>query len=267
MSTHRTGEPLTEEFWREFLTRGDSRERQARRLFKHLPTEPRCKMCAAPFAGMGGRVMRLIGRRQSTGNPTWCDSCFRFMTTHHGGAEIEASMLFADIRGSTALAERMSPAEFHALLNRFYSTATKVVFDHDGYVDKFAGDELVAMFFPLLSGERHAGRAVDAARALLEATGHADPAGPWVPVGAGVHSGRAWFGAVGEGSRTELTAVGDTMNVTARLAAMAAAGEVLVTVDAAKAAGLDPGTERRSVELRGKQAATEVISLRVSGPS
>jgi adenylate cyclase len=183
----------------------------------------------------------------------------------HGGAEVDASLVFADIRGSTALAESMSPGAFHDLLDRFYTTATEVVFDHDGAIDKFVGDELVAFFFPLLSGERHAERAVAAAQALLRATGHADPAGPWLPVGAGVNSGRVWFGAVGEGKHTELTALGDRVNVTARLAAVAQAGEILVTSDAASAAGLDPTLERRSLELRGKTEATEVVSLRV-GP-
>jgi adenylate cyclase len=253
----------TEEFWRDLLTRGDSRERQARRLFKHLPHEPRCRMCAAPFEGAAAPFMRLIGKRQSPGNPTWCNSCLNFVSRHHGGAEVEATMLFADIRGSTSLAESVSSAEFNAILNRFYTAATKAVFDHDGYVDKFVGDELVALFFPLLSGERHAARAVEAAKALLFATGHADAAGPWVPVGAGVHTGLAWFGAVGEGSRTELTAVGDAVNIAARLASVATAGEVLVTADAASAAGLDPSLERSTLELKGKQLQTEVVALRV----
>lgn len=221
-------------------------------------------MCAAPFAGAGAPVMRLIGKRPSEAYPTWCNSCFKFMTKHHGGAEVEGTMLFADIRGSTALAERMPVGEYHALLDRFYTTAASVVFDHDGYVDKFVGDELVALFFPLLSGERHTARAVDAAQALLRAAGHEDPAGPWVPLGAGVHTGRAWFGAVGEGRHIELTAVGDTVNVAARLASAAGPGEILVSAAAAAAAGLDPSLERRSLDLKGKELETEVITLRIT---
>ncbi|HEX2755251.1 MAG TPA: adenylate/guanylate cyclase domain-containing protein [Candidatus Limnocylindrales bacterium] len=190
-----------------------------------------------------------------------CASCFDFIIRHHGGAEIECSLLFADIRGSTAMAERMSPAQFRERLDRFYATATAVVFDHDGGVDKFIGDELMALFYPLLSGDGHVARAIEAARALLLATGHAEPLGPWLPVGAGVHTGPAWVGAVGDGSHTELTAVGDTVNVTARLAAAAGAGEILVTVAAAQAAGLDPRLERRWLQLKGKRAPTEVVSL------
>jgi adenylate cyclase len=220
-------------------------------------------MCAAPFAGLAAPAMRLIGKRQSDANPTMCNSCFTFVAKHHGGAEIECTMLFADIRGSTALAETMTPAEFHAVLDRFYTTASKVVFDHDGTVDKFVGDELVAMFLPLLSGDRHATKGIEAAQALLAATGHAEAGGPWVPVGAGVHTAVVWFGAVGRGDRVDLTAVGDAVNTTARLASMATAGEILVTTETATAANLDPALERRRLELKGKQALTEVVTLRV----
>ena len=257
-------DPNDEAFWRDFLTRGASFERRARQVFKRIPAEPRCRICAAPFAGVGAGFMRLIGKRPSESNPTMCRSCFAFVSRHHGGAEIEVTMLFADIRGSTSLAEGMSSADYHRVLNRFYTTASGVVFDYDGAVDKFVGDELVAMFFPLLTGERHAERGVAAARALLRATGHADPNGPWVPIGAGVHTGMAWFGAVGEGAHVELTAIGDAVNVAARLASAAAAGEVLVTADAAAAAGLDPSLEHRPLELKGKQDATEVVSLGVA---
>ena len=148
-------------------------------------------------------------------------------------------------------------------MNRFYTTATNVVFDHDGAVDKFVGDELVALFFPLLSGDRHTEHGVAAARALLRAVGHGQSDGPWIPLGAGVHTGSVWFGAVGEGSRTELTALGDTVNVTARLASLAAAGEILVTRDAAEAAQLDPNLPRRQLELKGKAQPTDVVSIRV----
>ena len=257
-------EPYGEEFWRGFLSGGHSRERVGRRIFKVIPHAPRCRLCAAPFAGAGAPLMRLIGKRPSDKNPNWCNSCFVFMSDHHGGAEIDVTMLFADVRGSTTLAEGMSSADFRALMDRFYDTAAKVIFDNDGFVDKFVGDELVSMFFPLLSGEKHAARAVDAARALLEATGHAEPGGPWVPIGVGVHTGVAWVGAVGTGTRTELTALGDAVNTTARLASAATAGEILVTADAAAAAGLDSNLERRSLELRGKQRSTEVIALTVS---
>ena len=256
-----------ERFWHDYLTRGDAMERRVRRIFRVLPHEPRCQLCAAPFAGAVAPFMRALGKRPADKNPRVCQSCFSFMAKHHGGAEIEASFMFADIRGSTTLAERMSAAEFHALLDRFYATASNAVFEHDGGVDKFVGDEVVAMYFPLMAGPRHAAKAVETAEALLRATGHEDPDGPWVPVGAGVHTGLAWVGAVGDEAHTELTALGDAVNTTARLASSATAGEVLVSVAAATAAGLDPALEPFALELKGKDSPTQVVSLRVLPPS
>lgn len=252
-----------EKFWRDYLTHPDSMMAAGIKVLSRLPTDPRCRLCSAPFAGAGGALMRVIGRRQSMANPNYCNSCEKKLLDHHGGGEVDGSMLFADIRGSTTLAETMSMAEYRELLDRFYTTATQVVVAHDGMVDKFIGDELMAVFPPLLSADRHPARAVEAASALLTATGHADPGGPWVPLGAGVNTGRAWFGVVGDGSHVELTVVGDTVNVAARLASEAAVGEIVITVEAAEKAGLDPGLERRALQLKGKYQPTDVVTLRV----
>jgi adenylate cyclase len=250
-------------FWRDYLLHGSSYVRRHWQVFKHLPRAHRCRLCAAPFAGAGAPVMRLLGRGPSAQNPTICAYCFTFISNQHGGAEIECSMLFADIRGSTTIAESMSPSAFRELLDRFFTVACAVVVRHDGIVDKFVGDELVALFVPGLCGDRHARLAVDAARELLRATGHATPAGPWVGLGAGVHTASVWFGAVGQGAHREVTAVGDAMNVTARLASAAAAGEVLVTTTSAAAAGVDPSLERRRLVLKGRTAPMDVVGLRV----
>ena len=254
---------MDEAFWREFLTHGDPMEARVRHVLRLLPHGPRCKLCAAPFAGAGSHLMRAIGKRPAPKNATVCNSCYDFMAKHHGGAEIDGSYLFADIRGSTSLAERLPPPAFRSLIDRFYAVTSQVVFDHDGGIDKFVGDEIVAFFFPLLSGPQHARAAVDAALAILRATGHQGPAGPWVPVGVGVSSGMAWVGAVGDEKRTDLTALGDNVNIAARLGGAARAGEVLLTVEAAVAAGVDPTLERRSLELKGKSTPTEVVSLTV----
>jgi adenylate cyclase len=254
-----------EAFWYDFLTVGSPNERRNRRIFRLLPHGPRCRLCAAPFAGVAAPVMRMIGKRPADHNPNWCSACFDFITEHHGGAEIDLSLLFADIRGSTGMAEAMSPSAYRAILDRFYDVAAQAVIDYDGFIDKFVGDEVVATFAPLLSGDRHAAQAVQAAKELLRKTGHEAPEGPWVAVGAGVHTGVAWMGAVGEGPHTALTAVGDVVNVTARLAALARPGEILITADAAAAAGMGDGLERRILELRGKQQQMEVVALQI-GP-
>jgi adenylate cyclase len=130
------------------------------------------------------------------------------------------------------------------------------------------GDEVVATFAPLLAGEQHAIRAVEAARALMKATGHGGAGEPWVPLGAGVHTGRVWMGAVGEGAAANMTALGDTVNVASRLASLAEAGEILITADAALASGIDTVTlPHKSLELKGRQQLTEVVSLRIGEPA
>lgn len=207
--------------------------------------------------------MRAIGKKQADNNPNMCATCFTFVSDHHGGAEISLSLLFADIRGSTSMAETIPAREYRALIDRFYNVAADAIFEHDGFLDKFVGDEVVATFAPLLAGEQHAARAVEAAQALMKATGNGEGETPWAPLGAGVHTGIAWMGAVGEGAAASVTALGDAVNVAARLAALAAPGEILVTTDAAMAAGIDPTLPRRLLDLKGKQQQTEVLSLRV----
>jgi adenylate cyclase len=197
-------------------------------------------------------VVRLIGFGQADLNRRLCSGCFRSLRKKPGGAEIEVSLLFADVRGSTALAEHASPQEFSALMARFYGTAAHVVDHSDGIVDKFVGDEVVALFIPGVAGSDHAARAVAAAEELLRQTGN-DGGDPWIPVGAGVHTGIAYVGTVGEGDARDFTALGDPVNIAARLASAAGPGEILVSSAAATAAKLDTsGLVPRALELRGR---------------
>ena len=163
-----------EEMWRAILLGTDPRYARTRAWLKHVPSEPRCKMCAAPFGGVGRPLMHLLHRDRWSKNPRYCGSCFEVLQAHHGGAEIEASFLFADVRGSTSLAERVTPTEFRRLLDRFYDTASRVLVDHDAIVDKFVGDEVIGLFIPALTHEAHAARAVEASKALLRPR-------PWRP--------------------------------------------------------------------------------------
>jgi adenylate cyclase len=260
--------PPSDAFWSDYLERGEGRSRFQRHLFSALPSEPRCRLCTAPFGGIGGPVMRAIGRSPSESTPLMCTACRNALAKYHGGAETTGTMLFADIRGSTALAESMAPAAFKALLERFYRIATRAVIDHEGTIDKFVGDELMAMFWPALAGGGHPAKAVLAAQHILRGTGHGEVAGPWLPVGAGVHTGRVWFGAVGEGSRVDITALGDVVNTTARLAAAAGAGEILVSAKAAAAAGLPANElEHRALTLKGKELPFEVMVANVATPA
>ena len=236
---------------------------QGRRLLRRIPSEPNCKLCAAPFSGIGGAILGRVGFSRFSGNPAICNNCIKGLNKLGVmGAEIPASLLFADIRGSTGIGERLTPSEFRAYLDRFYRVASHVVLDHDGLVDKFVGDEVIGLFFEGVTGTRHAAAAVDAARDLLARVGadDASPSGP-IPVGAGVHTGPAYVGSTGaDGHVTDFTALGDVVNTTARLASAAAAGELLISTDAAAEAALDPAPyERRKLDVRGRSQPIEVL--------
>jgi adenylate cyclase len=196
--------------------------------------------------------MRAIAYGPSRLNRRLCKWCIRAMEKHSGGAEVEISVLFADVRGSTGIAERMPSGEFSSLLVRFYGTTAEVIDEYDGIVDKFVGDGVVALFIPAFAGSRHAERAVEATRRLLAETGN-DADDPWIPIGAGIHTGPSFVGSIGEGDAGDFTALGDTVNAAARLTAPAGAGELPVSADAAAAGDLETeGLEQRTLELRGR---------------
>jgi adenylate cyclase len=237
------------------------RVRRLRRIWRTVPSAPRCKMCFSPFGAPGGPVLRLIGKGRWPGNPKYCAGCFKDLYRNRQGAEIPCSLLFADIRGSTGLAESMGAWEFRTLLDRFYAAATDALVAHDAIVDKFAGDEVIGIFIPALTDGNHARHAIDAGLDLLRATGHETDV-PWAPIGIGVNTGVAFVGVVGTAEHVEFTALGDNVNVTARLASAAGRGELLVTEAAARSAGLtEGGLEYRTLDLRGKTEATEVRVL------
>jgi adenylate cyclase len=258
-------EPATEDQWRTLLLGQWAPMETMRRRFRRLPSEPRCKLCAAPFGGIGGRILPFFGFGRWEGNQALCRACFTQLDVHGvGGAEIPVSLLFADIRGSTGLAERIGPSAFKRVLDAFYRLSAHAVLDNGGLVDKFVGDEIVALFIPAIAGANHAGPAITAAQALLAAVGAEDatPSGP-IPVGVAVHTGEAYVGVVGQTSTAwDFTALGDPVNTTARLAGEARAGELIVSTAAATAADIMlEGLERRSVDVRGRSEPIDVVSL------
>src|SRR3954449_9679817 len=116
-------------------------------LMRHLPADPRCRLCRAPYGGVGGRVMRRFGFGPSRKNPGLCNTCFEKAPI--GGVEMEIGVLFADVRGFTALAEGMGPKAVAELLNRFYSSASEIL-SRSAIVDKLVGDEVMALYLPQL---------------------------------------------------------------------------------------------------------------------
>jgi adenylate cyclase len=256
-------ERTPEEEWYRMLTEGEPVPRRLYHLHGLLPSDPRCKLCGSPFKGWGGFIMHLMGRDQSRYNPRFCEKCKVF--EHPGGAEVVLTMLFADVRGSTTLAEKMSTREFSKLMNRFYTVATHVLIQTDALVDRLIGDEVVGLYIPGFAGPTHPRKAIEAAQELLRLTGHRDSKGPWLPVGIGVHTGVAFVGVVGgDENPADFTALGDNVNITARLASNADAGEILISDASYSASKLDLGNlEQRQLELKGKSKSIGVHILQV----
>ena len=246
------GSEGSQEYWRKVLLEGHRPIRFSRRAFRLIPSSPRCKFCASPFAGVGGRLFRLVGHGRSRKNPNMCAACCEGLPK--GGAEIDIAVLFADVRGSTMLGERSSATTFAELLDRFYAAATDVLLRHDAVVDKLIGDELMAFFPPGMCGRNYRRLAVKAALGILRAVGYGTPGGPWISVGAGVNAGHAYVGNVGPAGVSDFTALGDTVNVAARLQAHAAGGEVAVAEDLCEdLSDLLPHARREVIELRGRE--------------
>lgn len=255
-----------EQQWRTFLTSGDLvRERRQRHLFRFLPGFPRCKNCYAPFKGPGSWVVRAVyGKRPSNMNPRLCNVCEEFARHFQGGAEIELTMLFVDVRGSTGLAERLGPKAFSQLINRFYVTATRIMVGSDALIDKIIGDQAAAMYVPGFAGVDHARVGIGAAQEIMRATGHAGPGEPWISLGAGVHTGVAFVGSVGAADgTTDITVLGDAANTAARLSTVARPGEILVSQAALGAAAIDMASlDRRELELKGKSERVTAFVVR-----
>lgn len=252
------GDPAA--IWRQTLTQGRSDLHYAHKVMRLIPGPPRCKLCYNPFGGVGGRLCRVVGMIPSRKNPRLCALCCEKLPP--GGAEVETAILFADARGSTALAEKLGPAAFAETLNRFYRTATEVLIRHDATVDKLVGDEVMAFFVPGFAGPAFKRVAVDAGQALLLALGYGSASGPSLPVGIGIDVGVAFVGNVGGEGYVDFTALGDPVNAAARIQAAAKSGELLVGEAAfAAVAELFPDCAPRSLTVKGKQTPITVRSI------
>jgi adenylate cyclase len=245
--------------WDKVLTEGHAPLVRARRVFRYLPSAPRCKVCNNPFGGPAGRVLAAAGFSPSRKNPNLCSRCCDVLPP--GGAEVDIAVLFADIRGSTALGQRGAAADFAGLLNRFYTAATHTLLRHDAVIDKLIGDEVMAFFVRGISGPQYRRRAVLAGMELLEAVGYGSDKKPWLQLGVAVNAGVAYVGNVG-GAVMDFTALGDPVNVSARMQQHAAGGELLVASGVAdELTGMSP---RRRLNLRGYDRPTEVFVLKTT---
>ena len=180
--------------------------------------------------------------------------------------ELEATILFSDIRGYSTLAERLSPGEVAEVVGQHLSAMAEVIIDHGGMVDQFVGDAVMAVFGAPDPVEDHAVRAITCALAMqarqASLNREADGDGrPHVTMGIGINTGRVVAGTVGGSGRLEYTVVGDAVNVAARLQSEAAAGEIVaseITIAAANHVDAEPMGSRL---VKGREEPVEVYRV------
>lgn len=255
------GEPLSSEDWATYFeVASDPMEQALMRVLRSLPSSPRCGICGAPFAGVGGRLIRPLGYRPSRKNPHLCATCVELAPP--GGMTTEAGILFADIRGFTRLSEQRDPEQVSELLRRFYKSAERVLFP-EAIIDKLIGDEVMALYLPIYMGfEEAAPVMLDHARGLLRAVGYGGEGPPFAEVGIGLDYGEAFVGNVGEGSVQDFTAIGDVVNVASRLQGQARGGEIVASAQLVERLPGRPPGKRLELELKGK--AEPVAAYRIA---
>jgi len=185
-----------------------------------------------------------------------------------GQARVSGTVLFADMRGFTAVAERLSPSDVVPLLNEYFSMLSAVTREHGGTVFHMAGDGLMAGFGLPVPSDDASGRAISAARGMI--AGFGQLAAEWkaklgidTGIGIGINAGDVIVGDVGAPERPSYTLIGDTVNVAARLVQRARAGEALFSLSVKQSLDPVPGgiVELPPLVLRGRSRPVEIYCM------
>jgi len=243
-----------EELWKTVFGVGHPDLLKQQWLHKKLPQKPRCRMCLVPFKGIGGWFMRKKGKAPNSRNPNYCNACDKFLEAFPGGAEVDMSILYVDIRHSTEYTQNNKTADVSQRINKFLSEATNIITENDGFVMAFYGDCVVAAWPPGFSGSDHAQKALKTAQQLINDKDMVDSQGELIPVGVGIHTGPVYIGTVTalQGSFRDVSIFGNTINLAARLASHANARQALSTKENLIAAGKDTKSFKyETTELKG----------------
>jgi len=184
-----------------------------------------------------------------------------------GGVSQEVTVLFADIRGFTAMSENMEASRVVEILNEYFTRVTDVIFDHGGTLDKYMGDAVMAVFGAPISKGNDAANAVTSAiqiqRLLVELNRDA-AARQWpeLRVGIGINTGSVIAGNIGSPRRLDYTVVGDTVNTASRLMSNAEGGQILVSESTATAIGEGfDQTRLPALKVKGRVEPVQVFSV------
>ncbi|MCC6489201.1 MAG: GAF domain-containing protein [Candidatus Hydrogenedentes bacterium] len=184
-----------------------------------------------------------------------------------GGRKRIVTTVFCDVRGFTPIAERLSPTDLVDMLNEHFTAMTRIIFDNQGTLDKYIGDEIMAVFGSPLSTDDDALRAVKAALAIQARNAElnverAQDGRPLFDLGIGVATGEAVAGYIGSPERMEFTVVGDKVNTARRLCSLAEPGQVIASEETYQAVkGKVTATPIGTVMLKGKEAPVHAYQV------
>jgi adenylate cyclase len=184
-----------------------------------------------------------------------------------GGDRKVVTILFSDIRNFTTITESRPPDQLVHILNEYFTEMAQVVFEHQGSLDKYIGDAIVAVFGSLIPLENPAKNAVSAAVAMMKRLPELNRRwearyGFYMNIGIGVSTGEVFLGNIGSPERMEFTVIGDAVNVASRFSGLAKAGQVLVTKETLSHLGADfPVRGHPPAEVKGKSGKLEVYEV------
>lgn len=198
--------------------------------------------------------------------PALVDSLPAIETLQLGGTRQTISIVFADVRGFSTFSEKHEPEKVVAAINRYFTVAADAILLHEGIIDKFMGDAVMALFnTPFLPQEDHALRAVRAALAMMyDASALSEVLDPdqQLRLGVGIHTGDAVLGNIGSPDRLDFSAIGDAVNLAKRLQEVAGPEQILISQaaydevkDWVEVIQLDP------IQVKGRQAHEQVYGL------
>jgi adenylate cyclase len=184
------------------------------------------------------------------------------------GKRVKATIFYSDIRGFTAMSETMTPEEIYGQLNEYFEEMCKIIFEYGGYVDKFIGDCVMAVFSAPYQTPDDARNAVISAvkqqEKILELSARWMAEGKKeFTVGMGVNTGDVVMGNLGASSRMNYTVIGDNVNVAARLYNVAVGGEIIISETTyAECKELIEVDDREPVSVKGKSAPIAIYNVR-----
>src|SRR5919106_4576877 len=225
----------------------------------HLSAQ--CSVCGTLLSGAMSVVFRSFGIRRSPRNPNICTRC----STHvEEGRLVEVTVLFADLSSFTELTHELGPERTHEVVDAFLRMATDLLVSHGAFIDKYIGDAVMALFNVPIRHADHARRAIIAAtelRSVLESLGQRFH----LPLEAsvGIASGWARVGRLGSADSKDYTAIGDVVNLAARLQGKANAGEILIGEESyVKHSGEFPEAAPERLMLKGFREPVQAYRLR-----